>query len=1054
MKNVREVLLETKRVPELAIRSAEAQYGDDSEAIWKHFVNNGNVTESDVFQALAKVNYLDYLDLRTKEISSEALAILSSAFCRREQLIPVEVDGEQLIIGTPYPDNFRAMDEISSITYHNIVIKIVSPTELKDSLDRYLRSDEEIDKLSETLEEFNETNEDEVDDLSSSNEEDTPVVRFVNLLIAQAIQDRASDIHVEPGEKELRVRYRIDGVLHEFQKADKSIQKGVVSRLKVMSDIDIGEKRKPQDGRLTARYGGQPIDIRVVTLPTTWGEKVVMRILDHSTEKRSISSIGMSPENEAIFNKAISSSHGMILVTGPTGSGKALPLNTKIPTADGFTTMGEINTGDKIFGENGKIYSVTSTSEINTNAEMFEITFSDGQKVITDADHQWLVSTAFGRAVKKSKRKETAVEDYLKAHQAFTKLTSLSLEFTPEFGKRTSEELLTLIKKEKIQHYSSAKEIEQALHMVDVIGNNGVRPSSSLSVKSAIEYSIEEALMGLARRIRQQHAVIQSKDTPVVRITTLEMMENGLFVGKNSERKNYAVPINKALDLPEKELLIDPYILGLWLGDGSKDSGRITIGKEDQEDLLKIIEDAWGSKPYVSKNKKNNSILVTLKRPDKSQCVYGHDNWVEVGSERKYFYCQTCGTNTRNSSRKIQNPVNGSLGELLAHLGIRGNKHIPMEYLRSSFEQRINLLQGLIDSDGYVNQNGSVELCFSDRTLTEQSVQLIRSLGIKVSVKYDQAGGYINKHGEKIAKIRHRISFTTNLTIARLTRKRDKLPKTLRETSKWNYIRDIKPLGVEEAAKCISVNSPDFTYLVGEGFIVTSNSTTIYTALDEVAKPNVNVVTVEDPVEKKIAGISQMQINNKAGMTFSNALRSILRADPDIIFLGEIRDEETAKIAVDASMTGHLVLSTLHTNGAPEAAARLSEMGVEPYLVGSSVTCVVAQRLARKLCSDCKEIIEPDAILFDKVDFPYRNATLYRPKGCSLCSNTGYRGRVALTEIMEMNEYLEPLIIAQKTANEIRHEAEKHGFVSLREDGWDKVRQGLTTIEEVLRVAS
>lgn len=233
-------------------------------------------------------------------------------------------------------------------------------------------------------------------------------------------------------------------------------------------------------------------------------------------------------------------------------------------------------------------------------------------------------------------------------------------------------------------------------------------------------------------------------------------------------------------------------------------------------------------------------------------------------------------------------------------------------------------------------------------------------------------------------------------------------------------------------------------------------SSTLYAVLDEVTDPSVSVITVENPVERKMPGVDQIQVNNKAGMTFAVALRSILRGDPDIVLIGEIRDEETAKIAIDAAMTGHLVLATLHTNGAPEAASRLIEMGVEPYLVGSSVSCVVAQRLARRLCEDCKLPIEADQKALDKVNFPeeYRGKTLYGPIGCTSCSNTGFRGRIALTEAMAMDDEIERLILAGESSRIIRHSAEARGLNSLREDGFDKVARGITTIPEVLRVTT
>jgi len=948
MNRVDEVLLETQKIPEMAIKSAKSHVGDDPEALWRHFVSAGKVSEVEVFQALARVHRLEYIELHGRDIPTEALSAVSSEFCRSERLIPLEIRGERLFIGTPYPDNFRAIDEIAATSFKTVVTVVVSPTQLQETLDRYLRADEEIDKLSEEIEQAAGGNEDE-DELSDSDEDESPIVRFVNLLITQAIQDRASDIHVEPGQHELVIRYRIDGVLHQKQKADKSIQKGVVSRLKVMSDIDIGERRKPQDGRMSIRYNNKTIDIRVVTLPTSWGEKVVMRILDHSNERRSVSSIQMTARNEEIFSKAISKPHGMVLVTGPTGSGKALPLNTKIPTPDGFTTMGEIREEDEVFGADGKVYKVTSVSDVFENAEMYEVFFADGQSVVADRNHQWLVSTSKSRNLKNVDKRQIAIDEYVDSHKVLTKVAYLSLEFSDECGSRTAQELLDLLSKENITYYNNVLEIEQALHMVDVVSEESNRETDEGSVKVR-EYPVEKALSGLCERIRQQHAVVQSSETPVLRTTTHEMFTNGL---RNShDGFEYAVPVNGALTLPEKDLPVEPYVLG-----------------------SKLFEEDG---PYQS---------------------------------------------------------------------------IPENYQWASFEQRVALLNGLFNYGGkFVDDS---EMCFrvKDEYFADSILQLLRSLGVKTTKSIGEDVSELFEHPELFEGIKniepHKvfdIRFSTSLisSYGEVNEVKE---------SAWNEVIAIRSVGTADA-KCISVSSPDFTYLVGEGYVTTSNSTTIYTALGEVSQPTVNVITVEDPVEKKIPGISQIQINNKAGMTFSNALRSILRADPDIVFLGEIRDAETAKIAVDASMTGHLVLSTLHTNGAPEAAARLSEMGVEPYLVGSSVSCVVAQRLARRLCADCKKPVESDPLVFEKIGFPYPAVQLYQPNGCAICSNTGYKGRVALTEVLEINEHLEPLIIAQKSANEIRREAEKHGFIGLREDGWTKVADGLTTIEEVLRVAA
>ena len=235
-------------------------------------------------------------------------------------------------------------------------------------------------------------------------------------------------------------------------------------------------------------------------------------------------------------------------------------------------------------------------------------------------------------------------------------------------------------------------------------------------------------------------------------------------------------------------------------------------------------------------------------------------------------------------------------------------------------------------------------------------------------------------------------------------------------------------------------------------------STTLYTTLNAVARPEINVITVEDPVEYRMAGINQVQVNPKAGLTFASALRSILRSDPDVVLLGEIRDHETAQIAIEASLTGHLVLSTLHTNDAPSAITRLTEMNIEPFLVGSALDCVVAQRLARRLCDRCREphTESLESLVNLKVGFTADMPVpaLYRPVGCQVCSQTGYRGRVALHEVMTVTEEIERLAVARASSAEIARLAREQGMLTLRQDGWAKAQLGITSIEEILRVVA
>jgi len=231
-------------------------------------------------------------------------------------------------------------------------------------------------------------------------------------------------------------------------------------------------------------------------------------------------------------------------------------------------------------------------------------------------------------------------------------------------------------------------------------------------------------------------------------------------------------------------------------------------------------------------------------------------------------------------------------------------------------------------------------------------------------------------------------------------------------------------------------------------------TTTLYAALSRINTMDLKLITVEDPVEYQIGGINQIQVNTKAGLTFSSGLRAILRHDPDVVLIGEIRDKETAEIAVQASLTGHLVFSTLHTNDAPSAPTRLIDMGVEPYLIASSVELVMAQRLVRLICKNCKEEVPESELVTTRHEFgDVLPEKIYRGKGCRACLGTGYRGRRSILEMMQMSEEIRQLVMEHASSGKVRRVALEQGMLSLRDDGWRLVREGVTTPAEILFAA-
>jgi len=280
---------------------------------------------------------------------------------------------------------------------------------------------------------------------------------------------------------------------------------------------------------------------------------------------------------------------------------------------------------------------------------------------------------------------------------------------------------------------------------------------------------------------------------------------------------------------------------------------------------------------------------------------------------------------------------------------------------------------------------------------------------------------------------------------------------TIRILDKENAQRSLDELGMGEIAR------ERFEAAFGQAYgavLVTGptgsgKSTTLYAALQKLNSVEKNIITIEDPVEYRLDGINQINVNRKAGLDFATGLRSILRADPDIVMVGEIRDGETARIAVEAALTGHMMLSTLHTNDAPGAITRLSKMGIEPFLTASAVDCVVAQRLARKLCMHCKQrTIVPIAALAEEGIRGAADLEAYQPQGCARCNMSGYKGRIGIYSVMTMSERIKEMAVAQIHEAEIAAVARQEGMRTLREDGLNKVRGGMTSIEEVLRVTA
>ena len=324
MKQLADILLDNGLVTHDQLNFAFDEHQRAGRSLGRVLVENQVLTEAQLVSALAFQIGLPFIDLNEHTVDAAAVLMVPAAVCRRHLVLPIGFDDGKLVLAMADPANVFALDDVRSLAGLEPRPGVVTRDDLVAAIDRHCRDDAEMDELRSAID-AGAPVEDELAQITQVIE-DAPIVKYVNLLITQAIGDGASDIHIEPGEHDMRVRYRIDGVLHDVMRSPRSIQSGVISRLKIMAEINIAERRKPQDGRLSVQTRNGKVDLRMATLPTVWGEKVVMRILDNTTARLDLNDLGFSPDNSDRFAVSYQKPYGMILVTGPPGSGKSTTL--------------------------------------------------------------------------------------------------------------------------------------------------------------------------------------------------------------------------------------------------------------------------------------------------------------------------------------------------------------------------------------------------------------------------------------------------------------------------------------------------------------------------------------------------------------------------------------------------------------------------------------------------------------------------------------------------------------------------------------------------------
>jgi type IV pilus assembly protein PilB len=370
------LLIEEGLVTEAQLDAAMVEQTRSGKPLGRLLIEHGTISETELVRTLSRQVGLDFVDLNDVTIDGSVTTVVNEALARRYQAIPIGWEDGKLVVAMADPSNVFAVDDIRALAGAEVRSVVATASQILETIERLYRVDGEVDEIMQAA---TDEADDEVD-LSSISEvlEDAPIVKFVNLLVNQAVNDRASDIHVEPTEADLRIRFRIDGVLHEVMRSPRSIQAGVISRLKVMADINIAERRVPQDGRITMKVGGRGIDLRVATLPTVYGEKVVMRILDKGQALLKLEDLGFLPEAHARFEDSYRKPYGTILVTGPTGSGKSTTL---------YATLNQLNEPHRniITVEDPVEYRLPGINQVQINAKA-GLTFAGALRSILRAD--------------------------------------------------------------------------------------------------------------------------------------------------------------------------------------------------------------------------------------------------------------------------------------------------------------------------------------------------------------------------------------------------------------------------------------------------------------------------------------------------------------------------------------------------------------------------------------------------------------------------------------------------------------------------------------------
>jgi type IV pilus assembly protein PilB len=963
--------------------------------------------------AQAGVLGLAYINLIDFPISPEAIVLLDQSEAEALQAICFYYEGRNVRIGTIEPsDQLTArVSELENKLHVKIKIYLISQRSLEygrkvyDALPKIQRM-EGVEISPQDLIRYQA----ELTDAQSLDNQmkKANISQILSLVIASALKMGSSDVHIEAEEKSVAIRMRVDGLLQQVTTIPKQQWKKVISRLKVVARVKLNVEDKPQDGRFDIFLPEEKIAVRTSFLPTAYGESVVLRLLRPDSAILPLDGLGMRPEVQAILEKEMTKPNGLILTTGPTGSGKTTTL---------YAALNQLNSpGVKIITLEDPIeYELKGINQSQVD-EGRGHTFANGLKSILRQDPNIVM---IGE-IRDLDTAEIAIQASLTGHLVFStlhtndaagvlpRLLDLGVQpyqLAPAINAIIGQRLVRRLCPHCRQvHQPSETEQEQINKILAVVSPKaGVDVPKELPTFYKVGAGCEHcAGFGYKGRVGLYEIFIMS-----------ESMKTLINEGAPSFKV-----MRQAIEDGMITMLQDG-ILKMLDGQTSLEEVLRVIGKTDYiDDLYDIV------------------VSQTLGRG------------LKISADDLVFG-ETIAQDIKAADQTLtKKPTSQMLAAVMAGAIAGKAADVHIDPIEGGVKIRYRL-DGILHDIVTLGAEHYVPLIGEIKNL----------IGLSLSVKQPTFDGRFSMTLPS-ERMDCRVSLITGGYGETVV---------IRLLSNQAISLELTDLGIRDKSLAMIDKSIHKT----KGIIITTGptgsgkTTTLYALLKKLNTPEIKIITIEDPIEYHLDGVMQTQIDTAGGYTFAAALRSLMRQNPNVILVGEIRDPETAKTAIEASLTGHLVLSTIHANSAAGAIARFAGLGVERPMLASALECSIGQRLVRRLCPNCKKPAEPKAEIWSQAEKIWielkANQELnlpdkpqfYEPVGCSQCRGVGYKGRVGIYEVIIMTPEIQKLIQQPLTTDaEIEQLAIEQGSLLMTHDGLVKAANGETSLEEIWRVAS